>query len=214
MRFNNVSGNAAFSCEAEVDERPMNGPGSARPDHCNKCQPAVPWDTSKTPKTLEHVAAHLLFDNSVDTSQELCGLCMRPSPLCVFYLRKGKGAGSAPQIDMRTSRCPNLVGKFLYSAALTERINSPCTNVPVVCPLCPSKSGCVWKYNMKTHLTNHHPSVRDTNILQAYIISESEKAALKLRWDSRHRVKPRRKRNVTSVPLTISEVHSSRQALS
>ena len=35
------------------------------------------------PKILEHVATHLLFNNTVDTSQELCGLCMwpRPSPL-------------------------------------------------------------------------------------------------------------------------------------
>ena len=139
---------------------------------------------------------------------------MRPSPLCVFYLRKGKGVGAAPQIDLRTSRCPNLIGKFLYAAASTERTNSPCTNVPVACPLCPSISGCVWKYNMRTHLKKYHPSVRDTDALKTYTISESEKAALKLRWDKRHKVKPRRKRNVASAPLTISEVHSSRQALS
>ena len=133
-----------------------------------------------TPKILRHIAAHLLFDNSVDTSQELCGLCMRPSPLCVFYLWKGKGAGAAPQINLHTSRCPNLVSKFLYTAASMEQTNSPCTNVLVTCPLCPSMSGSVWKYNMRTHLMKNHPSVCDADILKDYIISESEKAALKL----------------------------------
>jgi len=66
---------------------------------------------------------------------------------------------------------------------------------------------------MKTHLKKYHPSVRDIDALKTYTISESEKAALKLRWDKRHKVKPRRKHNVASAPLAISEVHSSRQAL-
>ena len=194
----------------------MTGYGSAQPYHYNQCWPAVPWDTSKTPKIFEHIAAHLLFDNSVDTSQELCGLCMRPSPLCIFYLWKGKGTGPTLQIDLCTSCCPNLVGRFLYTAASTEWTNSPCTNVLVTCPLCPSTSESVWKYNMRTHLMKNHPSVCDTDILKDYTVSRSEKAALKLRWDKCHKVKSHRKWcNVTQVstPLTISDVHSSHQAL-
>ena len=192
----------------------MTGPGSAQPDHCNQCQPAVPWDTSKIPKILKHVATHLLFDNTVDTSQELCGLCMQPSTLCIFYLQKGKGVGTAPQINLCTSHCPNLARKFLYSTASTKRMNSPCTNVLVTCPLCPSASGSVWKYNMRTHLTKYHLSICDTDILQAYIISKSEKVALKLQWDKHHKVKLHQKwHNITS-PLTILEVHSLHQALS
>ena len=140
---------------------------------------------------------------------------MRPSPLCAFYLRKGRGATSAHQIDFRTSRCPNLINKFLYAAASTESTHSPCTNVPVVCPLCPSTSSAVWKYNMKTHLMKTHPSIRSSDVLTAYAISDSEKVALRLWWDKRHKVpRQRRKGNVTQIPLTISEAHSSRQVLS
>ena len=209
-------GNAAFICEDEVDERQVAEFTSAQPNHCSRCRPPVSWDTTKTHKILEHVAAHLLFDSGLDTSQELCGLCMRSSPLCTFYLRKGKGASSAPQIELRTSRCPNLISKFFYAAASTESTNSPCTNIPVVCPLCPSTSSAVWKYNMKTHLIKTHPSVRSSDVLTAYTISESEKAALRLRWDKRHkasRQRQTRRGNVTQTPLTISEVHSSRQVL-
>ena len=137
---------------------------------------------------------------------------MRESPLCVFYLRKGKGAGSSPQIDHRTSRCPNLTGKFLYSAAAKERINSPCTNVPIVCPLCPSTSPTVWKYNMKSHLAKNHSSVvRGSDLFQQYGISESEKAALKLQWEQRHKVQ-RRKRKTAPTQLPVSDMHSSRYA--
>ncbi|KAF8232733.1 hypothetical protein L208DRAFT_1377551 [Tricholoma matsutake] len=75
-------------------------------------------------------------------------------------------------------------------------------------------SGSVWRYKMRTHLTKYHPSIHDTDILKAYIISKSEKAALKLRWDKCHKDKLHQKwHNIISTPLTISEVHSLHQAL-
>ncbi len=204
---------AAFVCEAELDERAITGPASARSDHCPMCRLAIPWDINKTHKILEHVATHLLFDSTLDTTKELCGLCMRPLPLCVFYLQKGKGVGSAPQIDARMSRCPNFTGKLSYLAAATERANSPCTNVPITCPLCPSTSTAIWKYNMKTHLAQLHPSAKGGGLLKAYVISNSEKAALKILWEKRYMTSCRRRRhNTASNPLAISEVHSSRQA--
>ncbi|KAH9019948.1 hypothetical protein EDB84DRAFT_1275578 [Lactarius hengduanensis] len=206
---------AAFVCETELDERPITGPACAQSNCCPVCQPAIPWDISKPHNILEHVAAHILFDSTLDTTTELCGLCMRPSSLCVFHLRKGKGPGSAPQIDERASRCPNLTGKLFYSAAATERTNSPCTNVPMICHLCPSKSTAVWKYNMKTHLARNHPSTKGDGSHKAYMISESEKAALKILWERRYKISHRRRRgNVVSTPLAISEAHTSRQAFS
>ena len=135
--------------------------------------------------------------------------------MCILFM-EGQGTGPTLQIDLCTSRCPNLVGKFLYTAASMEWTNSPCTNVPVTCPLCPSMSESVWKYNMRTHLMKNHPSVCDTDILKDYTVSRSEKAALKSWWDKCHKVKSHRKWcNVTqaSTPLTISDVHSSCQAL-
>jgi hypothetical protein len=149
---------AAFVCKSEGDEHPIIGTASAQSDCCPMCRPAIPWDISKAHKILEHIAAHILFDNTLDTTKEPCRLCMHPSPLCSFYLQKGKGAGSAPQINKHVSHCPNFIGKLFYSAAATEHTNSPCTNVPVTCPLCPSTSATVWKYNMK------NPSSTDTPV--------------------------------------------------
>ncbi|KAH9020543.1 hypothetical protein EDB83DRAFT_2432480 [Lactarius deliciosus] len=210
-RTNNAR--AAFVCETELDERPITGPMSAQSDCCPMCRLAIPWDLSKPHKILKHVATHILFDSTLDTATELCGLCMRPSTLCVFYLRKGKGPGSASQIDERTSRCPNLTGKLFYLAAATERTNSPCTNVPITCPLCPSTSTAVWKYNLKTHLAQIHPSTEDGDYQDLYMISESEKAALKILWDKWYKISSQRRRcKVASTPLAISEVHTSRQA--
>jgi hypothetical protein len=83
---------------------------------------------------LEHIGAHLLFDTSLDTSLELCGLCFRPSPPCIFYLRKGKGPGTSQQVDIQKSHCPNLIKAFSYHSAAVESSNSPCTNVPLICP--------------------------------------------------------------------------------
>ncbi|KAH9158608.1 hypothetical protein EDB89DRAFT_1867805, partial [Lactarius sanguifluus] len=102
-----------------------------------------------------------------------------------------------------------------YSAAATERTNSPCTNVPMTCHLCPSTSTAVWKYNMKTHLARNHPSTKGDGSHKAYMISKSEKAALKILWERRYKISRRcRRGNVVSTPLVISEAHTSRQAFS
>lgn len=53
-----------------------------------------------------------------------------------------------------------------YKAAMTCSASSPCTNVPIHCPLClPSLSGSpqtIWKYNTINHLLTHHADVDPT----------------------------------------------------
>ncbi|KAH8983774.1 hypothetical protein EDB86DRAFT_2811207 [Lactarius hatsudake] len=142
---------AAFICKVKLNKCAISGPTSAQSDCCPMCRPAAPWDISKTHKILEHVASHHLFDNTLDTTQELCSLCMCPSPQCTFYLQKGKGAGSAPQINECMTCCPNFTGKLPYLLAAMEHTNSPCTNILMICHLCSLTSAAVWKYNMKTH---------------------------------------------------------------
>ena len=204
----------AFLCEAEVNERPIAVFASAQPNQCPLCQPAFPWDIGKSHKILKHIATHILFDDALDNTMEPCRLCMCPSPLCAFFLGKGKGAGSALQIDKHVSRCPNFVGKLFYSAASTERTNSPCTNVSVICPLCPSTSAAVWKYNMKTHLVHVHPSTNGSNFQKGYVISNSERVTLKILWEKQASGSHRGLRhNAALNPLTISEMHSSHQAI-
>ena len=205
---------ATFVCKAEINECLITGPLGTQSDHCPICRPTIPWDISKAHKILKHVAMHILFDSSLDTTQEPCRLCMCPSPLCAFYLWKGKGARSAQQIDKHVSRCPNFMGKLFYSAAATECTNSPCTNVPVTCPLCPSTSTAVWKYNMKIHLAWVHPSMKGGDFPMAYAISESKKAALKIQWEKRYSVSCwHQKPKAGSRPLPVSEVHCSRVTL-
>ncbi|KAF8274171.1 hypothetical protein EI94DRAFT_1696116 [Lactarius quietus] len=111
------------------------------------------------------------------------------------------------------SHCPNFLGKMFYSAVATEHTNSPCTNVPMICPLCPSTSAAVWKYSMKIHLMWMHPSTEGGGFHKVYMISDYEKASLKLLWDKREKCSHQhQKHDVASTPLAISEVHSSWQA--
>ncbi|KAF8268064.1 hypothetical protein EI94DRAFT_1579016, partial [Lactarius quietus] len=56
-----------------------------------------------------------------------------------------------------------------YSASATECTNSLCTNVSVICPLCPSTSAVVWKYDMKTHLACIHPSTNRSDSQKGYV---------------------------------------------
>jgi hypothetical protein len=178
---------------------------------CEYCSLAVALDPGKVLRLLEHVGAYLLFNANINLSLEPCRLCLRPSPSCVFYLRKGKGTSTSCQVDLQKSWCPYLQ-RFSYQAAVTEAINSPCTNVPLICPLCPSTVGAVWKYNMHVHFSKHHSSANIADYFANWGTSASEKEALQRKWQSRHKTRKSRKM-LKQHPLVISEQHSSRQVL-
>lgn len=77
-----------------------------------------------------------------------------------------------------------------YGMAKKCTTNSPCTNVPIHCPLCPpSASGqpaTVWKYNVMYHITVQHssydsgsgsvsmPSIPGPYLVESYITSHEE----------------------------------------
>lgn len=165
------------------------------------------------------MAAHILFDSSIDRSHEPCGLCLRPST-CKFYLKKRR---EATHVDMQRSSCVNLV-RFKYSLAETSTMQSPCSNVPRDCPLC-QKQGkgqtAVWSYNMRAHLKSRHGISMPEHVAQvarefslSLDISESEKQGLKAVWNSRLKKRTKRKRGVPKqLPLAISDAHSTRMAL-
>ena len=59
------------------------------------------------------------------------------------------------------SNCPG-AHKFSYAAAQKGSQNTPCTNVPLECTLCPrnqssNKLPVIWKYNMRAHIKISHP---------------------------------------------------------
>ncbi|KAH8980974.1 hypothetical protein EDB86DRAFT_3133864 [Lactarius hatsudake] len=190
------SAHTTFVCEVKLDEHAISGPTSAQSDCCPMCRPATPWDISKTHKILEHVASHLLFDSTLDTTQELCGLCMRQSPQCAFYLRKGKGAGSAPQIDKQVIL--PVGGNGTHQLALYKRPDDM-SSLPI---------------NISSSLEVQHEDPLSA-VSSVHYRCKSEKAALKVLWETQFTIsRRRRKHNVTTMPLAISEVHSLRQAFS
>jgi len=142
---------------------------------------------------------------------ELCGLCLRPSPSCFFRLRNGKGASASQQLDLKNSRCLHL-HRFSYTSAATESQSSPCTNVPVICPLCPASDSAIWKYNMKHHFASRHPSINFNDYAPRFLISDSEKEALRTRWSKHHQTQRSQKKKLVN-PLLILEHHSSHRAL-
>lgn len=153
---------------------------------CPRCDPPVQLDWTDAPRVLLHMAAHILHDPLVRDIIEPCGFCLRPSPQCCFQLRKTKGQRGGTQVDMRKSRgCERLV-KFSYKAASDSKKNSPSSNVPMTCPLCPEGAPAVWKYNLVSHLCRAHPHSSLDTYAPLYSVSESEKYGVLEAWKNRH----------------------------
>jgi hypothetical protein len=170
-------------------------------------------DRKQPQRILEHIGAHIL-SNDVDRLTEPCGLCLRPAPLCVYRLCKTKGKDRGFQIDLKkSSGCPNLI-KFSYQSAAKFTDNGPCTNVPIICPLCPEAATAVWKYNMSTHLGTRHPTIPLELHREIYELTNAEIRGMgKILSGSAatSRTLAAKRKNGTQLP--ISDAHSSRLAL-
>lgn len=158
---------------------------------------------------LEHMGSHLLNDQQLKSSQvPLCGLCLRPSPLCQYFLKKGKGANANPKVDEKKSKGCSLKVNFTYGTAMKSTKNSPCSNVPLVCPLCPSDSPAIWRYSMKRHMKVSHNKDLVDKYRALWEISKFEELAMEKKYLARRKLGVVTGKKIQ--PLEISETHRSR----
>lgn len=201
-------GKACFVCEADENSAAA---GSAADPDCLACGPRVQLDYSNAQRILEHMGAHLLYDPTLSRTQEMCGLCLRPSPICMIYLKKGRGVSASPSIDKSRTTCQNLL-TFNYASAARSKDTSPCSNVPITCPLCSIDSPAVWKYNLNLHFREKHKLTPQHFPFDAHL-STSEKEGMRKKWEGRFLVKKPRRGMQPKAAMIISDAHSSRLAL-
>jgi hypothetical protein len=199
---------ACFVCD-EKQTSYANANGQA-PGDCSRCGPSVVLNWKNGQRVLEHMASHILYDGFLDSSEECCGLCLRPAPMCQLYLRKPRGTSANVSVDYKKSSCVNLI-HFNYATASTSSEASPCSNVPISCPLCPDGSPAVWKYSLYAHFRGRHRQKSHAHFPIKVSLSQSEKDGMRNIWHSRYKLpKPRNLKSKKKAALTISEAHRAR----
>lgn len=178
------------------------------------CTPPVVLDLSQGQRILQHVGSHILHDPKVTRVSEPCGLCLTPAPACQFFLKKGKGLRGNLKIDQDRSKGCTIQVNYSYAVASESSSSSPCSNVPIICPLCPKAAPAVWRYNLKFHLSSAHnrdsESVLHHQYEDIWRLSNFEIREMKTAWSKRAQVSVRRTKKANTAPLVISEAHRSR----
>ncbi|KAF6750835.1 hypothetical protein DFP72DRAFT_817188, partial [Ephemerocybe angulata] len=130
------------------------------------------------PRIIEHVGAHILFDSTVSRTDEPCGLCSLPAKQCRYIVVKGQGSKVSKHVNWkRTTGCARPVN-FSYKRTLEYSDNSPCTNVPLVCPLCEADEPAIWCYNFRFHLEQKHLSEAVARYKSQWDLSSDEMAGM------------------------------------
>ncbi|KAF8884585.1 hypothetical protein CPB84DRAFT_1750390 [Gymnopilus junonius] len=88
--YRQASGAACFICSEDSQVVDI------RSGDCPRCSPTVTLDLTQGQRVLEHMGAHILHDPSFDDQQL--------SPLCQFFLKKGKGANGRLGINAALSK--------------------------------------------------------------------------------------------------------------
>ncbi len=207
-----LTGKACFSCRSSTSELSnINGTTNS----CTLCIPGYEYGTKTGQRPLEHIGAHILHDPGINREDEPCGRCLRPSSICRIFLSKGAGGSYKLNLN-RSSGCGNPGYVFRYSVAATSTSTSPCSNVPVICPLCTDTKHlpAVWKYNLRYHISAHHPSALLSRYKHLWELTEFETKKMAAFWNERHSTVIRRPgKSKEAFKIIISEAHTSTIAL-
>lgn len=205
LTVTSATGDTCFVCESDQD---LGEIGSLTTSDCLRCSPTVTLDLSQGQCVLEHIGSHILYNPAVIQSIEpLCSLCLRPTQLCQFYLAKGKGANGNPRINQKQSKGCLIKMTYSYGIAAESTASSPCSNVPIYCPICPKTDPAIWKYFMKIHFEEKHKTLNLTTYEHLWRLSNFERAEMKKIWGKRGKVTIKRAKKSKILPLIISENH-------
>ncbi|KAF9536886.1 hypothetical protein CPC08DRAFT_771425 [Agrocybe pediades] len=201
--YRSAEGYACFVCETDT----VDGDATRETDldSCHICRFSG-LSKLTAPALVTHMSAHILHDERIKGEDSPCGFCLNTGNLCRIVLRV---TAKRALIDMKASKCPNLRRLTIKTAAKFNKDNSPCTNHPLICPLCPPKSPAIWKYNMRHHLAVTEKA--DPNLYREYWeISDEERILMK----GQLKIIPRKSKKSKAVDMIpISDAHSSRLAL-
>ena len=209
LPLQNFQGYACFVCETDED---LGDIGAEKTLECPRCSPITTLDLTQGQRVLEHVGAHILYDPGViHTKDILCGLCLCPSPLCQFFLTKGKGANGTIHVNSETSRGCLISMNYSYRVAAESTASSPCSNVLIQCPICPKSDPAVWKYFMKSHFEGKHKTLHSfPKHKHLWQVSDFELSEMKKIWAKRLKVPVKRTKKLNVAPLLISDAHRAR----
>ncbi|PPQ82822.1 hypothetical protein CVT26_008090 [Gymnopilus dilepis] len=206
--YRESSGSACFVCE---NDRDLGDISRQTTCECPCCDPAVILDLSQGQRVLEHMAAHILYDPVVIRSNgPLCGLCLRPPSQCRYFLSKGKGAHGNLRVDPQKSNGCLMKMSWFYHIAAESTVSSPCSNVPVQCPICPKADPAIWKYFMKAHFQARHPTLSVTDYEDIWWLSTFEREEMKKIWAKRTQGTVKQAKKSQMSTLVISEAHRAR----
>ena len=167
-------------------------------------------DLSQGQCILQHMGAHVIHDPRVDRATEPCGLCLIMAPSCQFFLKKGKGARGNLKIDQDRSHGCAVKVNFMYSITSESSASSSCSNVPVICPLCPKLAPAVWRYNLSYHFAWVHANAPIPHYEDTWQLSNFESFQMKEVWSKRQNTSVKRVKKVNALPLVISDAHWSK----
>ena len=185
--------------------------GSMTTSDCPRCSPTITLDLSQGQRILEHIGSHILYDPAVIQSIEpLCGLCLRPSQLCQFYLAKGRGANGKLRIDQKTSKGCLVKMNYSYGIAAESTASSPSSNIPIHCPIFPKTDPAVWKYFMRVHFEEKHKTFDLTKYERLWKLSNFKRLEMKKIWTRRGKATMKHTKKSKNPPLIISESHRAR----
>ncbi|EJD41274.1 hypothetical protein AURDEDRAFT_169660 [Auricularia subglabra TFB-10046 SS5] len=210
--YRTEQGSACFAAQSDAQD----GDIEQSRYRCSRC-PSALLDEKDMRRIREHMGAHILHDEHFSGTTDACGLCLRTGGACLMFLKKGTGKNRLI-IDMQKSRCPNLFKRFSLKPASESKDSSPCSNAPVVCPVCDPKTSpaAVWRYCLRSHLLNVH-GFAESGIEKwrsLWEVDEQEDQDMQEIYSRRNK-KPRktkRKKAASARKLQISATHSSRQA--
>jgi hypothetical protein len=98
---------------------------------------------------------------------------------------------------------------YSYGIIAESTASSPCSNVPIHCPICPPQSDpAIWKYFMNLHFDEKHETLDLTRYERFWKLVNFERSEMKKIWANRRKITTKRTKKIP--PLMILESRRAR----
>jgi hypothetical protein len=192
------SGSACFICENDNASR-RSQDGIVRCQYC----PQVILSDMKGAELLRHNGGDILHDPRLKDADNPCGFCLSTDSSCSVRLVKRGKAFRVDNHNLNTNCSLHCAIKI--KSASTSMKSSPCSNVPVHCPLCDKHADAIWKYNLRAHLMKVHRTPNVDLYKNSFQISEDEHVLMR----GIFRTQPRTRKKKAKCIFRVSEGHST-----
>ena len=134
------------------------------------------WSIARPTRSRAHWVRYIIWSCCHSINRAAVRPLPPPIATVPVLLGKRKGRERKPKDQSKDVKGVSCEMNYSYGIAAESTTSSPCSNVPIHCPICPKTDPAIWKYFMKVHFKEKHKTLNLTKYERLWKLSNFKRS--------------------------------------